>query len=70
MRPLPNYNITLLDTTEKSLDAIEEQIHELIIRIDECDDTLSESDRVQLVQNIQWLKRFYESAERNLLNGN
>lgn len=70
MRSLPNFNITQLTTFDQTLNAIQDQLYELITRIDECDDTLSEDDRKQLVNNIQWIKRFYETAERNILNGN
>lgn len=70
MRPLQNFNFETLDTYSKSLQAIEAQIHELILLIDECDDQFTDDDKQQLVVNIHWLKRFYEAAERNLLNGN
>lgn len=70
MRPLPNFNFETLDTYSKSLQAIESQIRELIILVSECDDNFTDDDKKQLIANIQWLKRFYESAERNLLNGN
>lgn len=68
MKSLPNYNFDLLDTYPKSLKAIEENIRLLIEYVEECDDTFTASDKKQLASNIQWLKRFYESAERNLLN--
>jgi hypothetical protein len=70
MRPLDNFNFSKLDTYDKSIQEIQNQIHELIIRVEECGNVLYENDRVQLIKNIEWLKRFYESAERNLLNGN
>lgn len=69
MRPLSNFNFELLDTYPKSLKAIEEQIRELIIILQETEYPFCEEDKKQLMNNIQWLKRFYESAERNLLNG-
>lgn len=67
MRPLPNFNFTDLDTYPKSLQAIEHNILLLCDIIEECDDHFTDDDRKQLVANIQWLKRFYEAAERNLL---
>lgn len=70
MRPLSNFDFTVLDTYPKSLAEIENQINELIIRIEECDVSFTDDDRQQLVKNIEWLKHFYEAAERNLLNGN
>ena len=69
MRPLSNFNFSILNTFDKSSHEIENQIKELIIRIEECDDHLTDFNRTQLINNIQWLKRFYESAERNLLDG-
>jgi len=70
MRPLQNFNFDTLDTYSKSLQAIESQINELILLIDECNEHFTDDDKQQLITNIRWLKRFYESAERNLLNGN
>lgn len=70
MRPLQNFSFETLDTYSKSLQEIESQIRELILLIDECDDEFTDDDKKQLIANIQWLKRFYEAAERNLLNGN
>ncbi len=69
MRPLPNFNFDELTTYQKSLVAIENQIRELSNIIAECEGYFTEEDKVQLVKNIQWLKRFYEAAERNLLDG-
>jgi hypothetical protein len=68
MRPLQSFNLETLDTYSKSLQAIETQIRELILLVKECDDNFTDDDKKQLIANIQWLKRFYESAERNLLN--
>lgn len=70
MRPLSNFNFQSLNTYPKSLEEIENQIRELIIRIEECDAIFTDEDRQQLIINIQWLKHFYEAAERNLLNDN
>lgn len=70
MRSLPNFNFDSLDTYTKSLQAIESNIRDLITIVEECDDEFTDDDKKQLIANIQWLKRFYEAAERNLLNGN
>jgi len=70
MRPLPNFEFSALQTYSASLAEIEKQIRLLIEIIQECDEQFTEEDNKQLVTNIQWLKRFYEAAERNLLNGN
>lgn len=69
MRPLPNFNFSTLDTYPKSLAAIEEQIRLLIGIVEETPEPFSDEDKKMLVTNIEWLKKFYEAAERNLLNG-
>ena len=69
MRSLGNFNFASLTTFETSKNEIRNQISYLIEVVSECDSTFTSSDREQLVRNIQWLKRFYESAERNLLDG-
>ena len=68
MRSLPGFNFLTLTTYSKALAEIEKQIRILIELIDECDDTFTDEDRAQLVQNIKWLKRYYEAAERAILN--
>lgn len=70
MKPLPSFNFTSLDTYPKSLAEIETQIRNLVDIVAECPEPFTDLDKQQLVANIQWLKRFYEAAERNLLNGN
>ena len=67
MKPMPNYNFSSIKPTDEALSEIEKQIHVLINIIRECDDNFTEQDRTQLVENISWLKRFYEAAERTLL---
>lgn len=70
MRPLSNFDFTTLDTYPKALAEIETQIRSLIEIVTECPYPFTDDDSAQLVANIQWLKRFYEAAERNLLNDN
>lgn len=70
MRPLPNFNFDNISTFSIALTEIENHIRLLGDIIMECDDQLTDADRVQLIANIQWLKRFYEAAERCLLNDN
>ena len=65
MKPLPNFNFDVLDTSAKALKEIEHQIRLLKDIIVESDYT--KEDKEQLIINIKWLKRFYEAAERNLL---
>ena len=70
MKPLKSYNIDLLDTYAKSLSQIELQINDLIEIVNECDNPLSTEHRDQFIRNIQWIKQFYESAERNIIHDN
>lgn len=70
MKPLPNFDFTTLDTYPKSLAEIERQIRMLISIVEETPDPFTDDDKKQLIANIQWLKRFYEAAERRLLNDN
>lgn len=70
MKPLPNFDFTTLDTYPKSLAEIERQIRLLISIVEETPDPFTDDDKKQLITNIQWLKRFYEAAERRLLNDN
>lgn len=67
MRPLPNYNFANITTFPQALSEIEKQIRLLAEIVSECGDDFTEEDKVQLIANIQWLKRFYEAAERCLL---
>lgn len=69
MKPLPNFDFTVLDTYPKSLAAIEQHIRLLMKLVEETPEPFTDADKDQLVRNIEWLKKFYESAERNLLNG-
>lgn len=64
---MPNFNFSSIETTDQALDEIQKQIYVLISIIQECDDNFNEQDRTQLVENISWIKRFFETAERTLL---
>ena len=70
MRPLDNFYIEGLNTSAKALAETENQLKELVIRINECSDVLTTEDKKQLEINIKWIKRFYEQIERNILNDN
>lgn len=70
MKPLPNFNFARLDSYPIALAEIEHQIRLLRDIVDECDDNFTDEDRQQLVANIRWLKRFYEAAERCIINDN
>lgn len=70
VKPLPNFNFNSITTFEQAVSEIKNQINHLTKIIDDCDDQFTMRDREQLVENIRWLKQFYEKAERVLLNGN
>jgi hypothetical protein len=69
MKTLPNFNFG----SQKSFN---DMVVELCVNINllaeyvlECD-PLTEVDRETLIVNIQWLKRFYEALEREILDDN
>jgi len=63
MRKLSNFNFLLIKTVPQALKKIESQVRELAQIVEEVKE-FSEDDRAQLVENIDWLKRYYESAEK------
>lgn len=68
MKSLPNYDFSQLTDYTLALDEIEKNVQLLKTAVLECDETLSDSDRSQLIINIKWLRRYYEAAERSVLN--
>jgi hypothetical protein len=62
MRKLSNFNFRSITKVPKALEAIENQVRDLAKIIEECED-FDDEDRSQLVENIEWLKHFYERAE-------
>lgn len=70
MKPLPNYNFANITKFNQALTEIENEIRLLKDLVAECDDYFTDQDREQLIANIKWLKRFYEAAERCLINDN
>ena len=68
MQLFSNYNFNSITTSNDAFDAIHNHIQQLIKFIDECGDQLNEQDFNALATNIAWLKRFYEAAERCLIN--
>jgi hypothetical protein len=68
MKPLPNFNFNSISTYGIALCEIERHINILRDIIGECPETFSDNDRSQLIVNILWLKRFYEAAERCVLD--
>jgi len=63
MRKLSSFNFSSIKTVPQALKKIESQVIELAQIVEEVKE-FSEDDRAQLVENIDWLKRYYESAEK------
>jgi uncharacterized protein YoxC len=63
MRKLPSFNFSSIKTVPQVLKKIESQVRELAQIVEEVKE-FNEDDRVQLVENIDWLKRYYERAEK------
>jgi len=63
MRNLPSYNFQKIKTVHHALEEIESHIKDLAEIIEECEQ-FDDDDRTQLIENIEWLKHFYERAEK------
>jgi hypothetical protein len=63
MRKLPSFNFSSIKTVPQVLKKIESQVRELAQIVEEVKE-FNEDDRVQLMENIDWLKRYYERAEK------
>ena len=63
MRKLSSFNFSSIKTVPQALKKIESQVIELAKIVEEVKE-FSEDDRAQLVENIDWLKRYYERAEK------
>jgi uncharacterized protein YoxC len=63
MRKLSSFNFSSIKTVPQALKKIESQVRELAQIVEEVKE-FNEDDRAQLVDNIDWLKRYYESAEK------
>ncbi len=68
MKSLPNYDFSQLTDYTLALNEIEKNVKLLKEAVLECGETLSDEDRSQLIINIKWLRRYYEAAERSVLN--
>lgn len=64
MKSLPNFDFGKLQTVDDALRTLEEQVRALA---DLIEDPMTEDDRDQLSENIEWIKRFYETAETRIL---
>jgi hypothetical protein len=60
MKPLPNFDVASLNTVDETLLHLEDNIRWLS---DDIDGTMDDDDVQQFVQNLDWIKRFYERAE-------
>ena len=63
MRKLSSFNFSSIKTVPQALKKIESQVRELAQIVEEAKE-FNEDDRAQLVENIDWLKRYYERAEK------
>ena len=63
MRKLSSFNFSSIKTVPQALKKIESQVRDLAQIVEEAKE-FNEDDRVQLVENIDWLKRYYERAEK------
>jgi hypothetical protein len=64
MKSLPNFDFGKIQTVDDALRTLEEQVRALA---DLIEDPMTEDDRDQLSENIEWIKRFYETAETRIL---
>ncbi len=64
MKALPNFNFDSIKTVDDAFSKLESEIRDLA---DLIEDPLGEDDRDQLSGNIEWIKRFYETAETRIL---
>ena len=63
MRKLSSFNFSSIKTVPQALKKIESQVRELAQIVEEAKE-FNEDNRAQLVENIDWLKRYYERAEK------
>jgi hypothetical protein len=64
MKSLPNFDFGKIQTVDNALEILEVQIRALA---DLIEGPMEEDDRDQLSENIEWIKRFYETAENRIL---
>lgn len=63
MQKLSNFNFSSIKTVPQALKKIESQVKELAKIVGQTKE-FNEDDKAQLVENIDWLKRYYERAEK------
>jgi hypothetical protein len=64
MKALSNFDFGKIKTVKDAFESLEEQVRALA---DLIEDSLGEDERDQLSENIEWIKRFYETAETRIL---
>jgi hypothetical protein len=64
MKALKNFNFDSIKTVDDAFSKLENEIRDLA---DLVEDPFGEDDRDQLSENIEWIKRFYETAETRIL---
>ena len=64
MKALSNFNFGKIKTVKDAFESLEDQVRALAELIE---DPMTEDDRDQLSENIEWIKRFYETAETRIL---
>jgi hypothetical protein len=67
MKSFQGFDFNSISNTSDALQKINDQIRVLAGYVSECE-PLEEDDRVVFVNNIEWLKRFYETAEKKVLD--
>ena len=64
MKALSNFDFVKIKTVKDAFESLEDQVRALA---DLIEDPMTEDDRDQLSENIEWIKRFYETAETRIL---
>jgi len=67
MKSFQGFDFNSIGNISDALQQINDQIRVLAGFVGECD-PLEDDDRVVFVDNIEWLKRFYETAEKKVLD--
>jgi len=66
MKSFQNFDFNSITAVSDALEQIEDHIRTLAEYVSECEQ-MTEDDRLVLINNISWLKRFYEAAESRVL---
>jgi uncharacterized protein YoxC len=65
MKKFQSFDFNSIADVSGALQQIEDHIRTLADFVGECDQ-MEEDDRAVLIENIGWLKRFYEAAESRI----